>query len=341
MKDKGQLVHGRYELLEVAGEGGMAKVYRAVVRGAAGFQRFVALKRIREQLTEGGEFVEMFIEEARICAELSHGNIVQVHDFGVDQSGYFLVMEWVDGLHFGEYLESLDKRGQPLPHRHAAAIGAQVLAGLAAAHERVDAEGVSVPVIHRDVTPQNILLGVNGVAKLTDFGLARAMDRASTTSPDIIKGKLSYLAPEIVLGASASVQTDLYSLGVVLWEALAGERLFWGDTASERVRKAREAAIPPLTERRGSLPRALVAIVERALARDPSERFPSAQAMHDALVLSMGEQLVSARELGEAVVEARVALGRAPRSLRPPVAATSESPPADVIMRPVVVVSAR
>lgn len=337
MKDKGQLVHGRYELVDVAGEGGMAKVYRAVVRGAAGFQRFVALKRIREQLIEG-EFVDMFIEEARVCAELSHGNIVQVLDFGVDEHGYFLVMEWVDGVHFGEYLESLARRGLSLPCRHAAAIGAQVLAGLSAAHERVDAEGHPVPVIHRDVTPQNILLSVGGIAKLTDFGLARAMDRASITGPDVIKGKLSYLAPEIVLGAQASVQSDLYSLGVVLWEALTGERLFWGDTPGERVRKAREAAIPPLLERRSSLPPELVAIVERALRRDPTERFPSAQAMHDALLLSMGDRLVSARELSEAVVEARVALGLAPRSARVPASTPPSSPPDDVVTRPVVVV---
>jgi eukaryotic-like serine/threonine-protein kinase len=250
------------------------------------------------------------------------------------------VMEWVDGVHLGEYLESLEKRGQVLPFRHAAAIGAQVLAGLSAAHERVDAQGLPVPVIHRDVTPQNILLGVNGVAKLTDFGLARAMDRVSNTGPDIIKGKLSYLAPEIVLGAQASVQTDMYSLGVVLWEALAGERLFWGDTASERVRKAREAAIPSLSERRTTLPPALTSIVERALRRDPAERFPSAQAMHDALLLSMGERLVSARELGDAVVEARVALGRAPRSVSPPPRAPETEPLEQVVTRPVVVVKA-
>jgi eukaryotic-like serine/threonine-protein kinase len=318
----------------------MAKVYRAVVRGAAGFQRFVALKRIRETLIGGAEFVDMFIEEARVCAELSHGNIVQVLDFGVDEHGYFLVMEWVDGVHFGEYLESLARRGLSLPSRHAAAIGAQVLAGLSAAHERVDDGGKPVPVIHRDVTPQNILLSVGGVAKLTDFGLARAMDRASNTAPDVIKGKLSYLAPEIVLGAQASVQSDLYSLGVVLWEALTGERLFWGDSPGERVRKAREATIPPLLERRSSLPPALVGIVERALRREPAERFPSAQAMHDALVLSMGERLVSARELSDAVVEARIALGLAPRSARVP-ASTPPGANDDVVTRPVVVVKTK
>ncbi|MET0341803.1 MAG: serine/threonine-protein kinase [Polyangiales bacterium] len=313
----GGLVHGRYELLELAGEGGMARVYRAVTRGAAGFRRPVALKRIREHLLENREYVEMFVEEARVCAELDHGNIVQVHDFGVDALGFFMVLEWVDGVHIGQYVESLERRGIAVPWRHVAAIGVQVLAGLAAAHERVDTDGWPASVFHRDVTPQNILLGVNGVAKITDFGLARAMDRVSMTGPDMVKGKLSYLAPELVAGAPASAQSDVYALGIVLWEMLAGERLFWANTPSERVRKVVAAEIPSLRARRQTLPSALVGVVERALARDPARRFESAQAMHDALLLSLGAQLVSAKELAEAVMDARVALGYSRRSLRP------------------------
>jgi len=338
VSEVGQVVHGRYELLELAGEGGMAKVFRAVTRGAAGFSRMVALKRIREQYTASTEFVRMFIEEARVCSELDHANVVQVHDFGVDARGYYLVMEWVDGVHLGQYMDMLTARAQPMPWRHAAAIGVEVLAGLAAAHQHVDSEGKLAPIIHRDVTPQNILLSVSGVGKLTDFGLARAMDRVSITAPDVVKGKLSYLAPEIVRGESASVQSDLYSLGIVLWEALAGERLFWADNPSERIRKVREAAIPPLAERRSSLPPQLVAIVHRALAHDPSERFPSAEAMHDALLLSLGDQLVSDRELGQAAIDTRIALGLSPRSLRP--SRTPSAPANDVITRRVVIVKA-
>ncbi|MET0285016.1 MAG: serine/threonine-protein kinase [Polyangiales bacterium] len=311
-------MHGRYELLELAGEGGMARVYRAMTLGAAGFRRAVAIKRIREHLLESPEYVAMFVEEARVCAELDHGNIVQVHDFGVDAHGFFLVFEWVDGVHVGQYVESLERRGAPLPWRHAAAIGVQVLAGLAAAHERVDADGNPAPIYHRDVTPQNILLSVSGIAKLTDFGLARAMDRASITAPDMVKGKLSYLAPELISGAPANARSDLYALGIVLWEMLAGERLFWANTPSERVRKVLAGEVPPLTSRRRTLPSALVGVVERALARDPAGRFESAQAMHDALLLSLGPQLVSAKELAEAVMDARVALGLSRRSLRPP-----------------------
>lgn len=336
MNDIGQLVQGRYELLELAGHGGMAKVYRAVTRGAAGFQRPVALKRIREQLTSSTEFVRMFIEEARVGAELDHGNIVQVHDFGVDRSGYYLVMEWVDGVHLGQYMDTLSRRGQAFPWPHAVAIGVQVLAALSAAHSRVDGHGAPAPVIHRDVTPQNVLLSVGGVAKLTDFGLARAMDRACMTAPDVVKGKLSYLAPELIYGESASVQSDLYSLGIVLWEALAGERLFWGDTASERVRKAREAEIPPLELLRPTLPPELTAVIGRALARHASDRFGSAEDMQYALQRTLGDKQVSPRELAQAAVDARVASGLAPRSIRPP---SMPAPSNEVITRRVVSVA--
>jgi serine/threonine protein kinase len=317
VEELGQLVQGRYELLELAGSGGMARVYRAVVRGAAGFQRAVALKRIREHLTDSTEFVRMFIEEARVCSELDHANIVQVQDFGFDSAGYFLIMEWVDGVNVGQYMDQLARSGEVIPWRHAAAICAQVLLGLSAAHERVDEAGQPSPVIHRDVTPQNILVSVNGVVKLTDFGLARAMDRAPMTGPDVVKGKLSYLAPELLFGLPATVTSDLYSLGIVLWEMLAGERLFWADSASERVRKVREAEIPPLASRRSSLPQALLAIVDKALARDPSERFQSAEAMHNALLRALGEQNVRARELGQLAIDTRLAHGLTARSLRP------------------------
>ncbi|MET0286015.1 MAG: serine/threonine-protein kinase [Polyangiales bacterium] len=318
MDELGQLVQGRYELIELAGSGGMARVYRAVVRGAAGFQRFVALKRIREHLTDNTEFVRMFIEEARVCSELDHANIVQVQDFGFDSLGYFLIMEWIDGVNVGDYMDQLAKTGDAMPWRHAAAICVQVLQGLAAAHERVDDVGTPAPVIHRDVTPQNILVSVNGVVKLTDFGLARAMDRAPMTGPDVVKGKLSYLAPELLFGAPATVTSDLYSLGIVLWEMLAGERLFWADSASERVRKVREADIPPLASRRSSLPRAMLSIVDRALARNPTLRFQSAEQMQGALLLALGEQIVGARELGQLAIDTRLAHGLTARSIRPP-----------------------
>jgi len=316
--DRDKPVTSRYEIIEPAGDGGMATVYRAVTRGAAGFQRPVAIKRVHEHLAGSTEFVRMFIEEARVCSELDHPNIVQVHDFGVDKYGYYLVMEWVDGLHMGQYVHAFEKRGEKVPFRFAALIASQVLAGLTEAHERIAPSGEASPVIHRDVTPHNILVSVTGVAKLTDFGLARAMDRARMTSPDVVKGKLSYLAPELVMGKHASPLSDIYALGIVLWEALSGQRLFAGETDAERIRKVRMAEVPALAELRPDLPEALLSVVQRALCPDPDGRYTSAEEMGRALLRIMGQEPVSARELGQSVVEARVALGLTPRSIRPP-----------------------
>ncbi len=312
-----QLVAGRYQLLESAGDGGMARVYRAVTHGAAGFQRMVALKRVHDHLAGSTEFVRMFIEEARISSELDHSNIVQVHDFGVDGGGYYLVMEWVDGLHLGHYATSFKKRGEATPWRYVASIGAQVLAALASAHERVNGEGVLAPVIHRDVTPHNVLMSVQGVVKLADFGLARAMDRARMTNPDVVKGKLSYLAPELVQGKPAGPQSDIYAVGISLWETLSNERLYAADTDAERIRKVREAAVPPIESKRPDLPDGMVAIVNGALERDPAKRFASAHEMEHALLRLMGGNPVNARELGQSVTEARIAMGLSARSLRP------------------------
>jgi serine/threonine-protein kinase len=330
-------VPGRYEIIEAAGDGGMATVYRAVTRGAAGFQRPVAIKRVHDHLAGNTEFVRMFIEEARVCSELDHPNIVQVHDFGVDKQGYYLVMEWVDGLHLGQYVSAFVKRGQQVPYRLAAVIASQVLAGLAEAHERIGASGEPAPVIHRDVTPHNILVSVTGVAKLTDFGLARAMDRARMTNPDVVKGKLSYLAPELVQGKPATTRSDMYSLGIALWEALTGERLFAGESDQERIRKVRNGEVPPLAERRTDLPDALIAAVHRALALDPEQRFESAEAMGRELLRIVAHDPVSPREVGQSVREARVALGLSPRSQRPP-AAPGPAVSHEVLTRRVVIV---
>jgi serine/threonine-protein kinase len=227
-------------------------------------------------------------------------------------------MEWVDGVHLGQYVRAQLTNAERTSWRLIAAVGAQVLAGLAAAHERVDANGIVAPVIHRDVTPQNIMVSVAGVAKLTDFGLARAMDRARMTNPDVVKGKLSYLAPELVQGRTASVRSDLYAVGIVLWEALTGERLYWADTDAERVRKVRDGEVPPLQERRSDLPPALASLVHRALAREPEARFASADEMAHGLLRLLGSEPVSPRELGQSAVDARVACGLPPRSQRPP-----------------------
>jgi serine/threonine-protein kinase len=309
----------RYELRELAGRGGMAEVWLAQQHGAAGFSRPVGLKRILPHLASRDLFVRMFIEEARVCAQLVHPNIVQIYDFGVERGLYFLVMEWVEGVNLTRFLEGYDKRGLIPPWPIVAAIAIEALKALGAAHERIDQNDHPSPVIHRDVTPANILLGVSGIVKLSDFGLARAMDRARLTDPDVIKGKIGYLAPELTQGGEASVRSDLYALGVTLWQALAARRLFVGQSDAEVFVRAREANVPPLRELRPDLPRELSDTIQRSLARDPGDRYPSAHDMRLQITRLLRRHPISTdpKLIARAVVEAREALGIG-RSSQPP-----------------------
>jgi len=270
---------GKYQLVEVAGTGGMATVWRALQRGPAGFERNVAVKLIRDTLAHDPSFVAMFVEEARVSAQLAHPNIVQVYDFGQEGPRYFLVMEWVDGLSLAHFVRLATDHGVRVPWPFVAMVGLEALRGLAAAHEKVDAFGRATPIFHRDVTPQNILLGLNGSAKLADFGLARATDRARMTAPDIVKGKVGYLAPELVQNPEPTAQSDLYALGIVMWQALSGRRLFEGKDDIEVFVAASRGEVPPISELREDVPRELGNVIERALAFDPTDRYGSAHQM--------------------------------------------------------------
>lgn len=275
-----ELLGGKYEVLELAGEGGMAKVYRGQTHGAAGFTRPVAIKRVLAPLSQNPEFLKMFVEEARVVSELDHPNIAQIHDFDRDRSGeYYLVLEWVDGLTLSDWRQGYREHGNHTPWNLTAAIGIEVLEALHAAHERTDASGRPAPIFHRDVTPQNVMLSNCGVVKLTDFGLARAMDRSSITKPGFVKGKLSYLAPELTYEAEPSAQTDVFSVGVVLWEVLAGEKLFKDKDPLKLVGSIRDLEVPSLREYREDLPTPLVEIIRRALMRSPMERYASSREM--------------------------------------------------------------
>ncbi|MEZ4339170.1 MAG: serine/threonine-protein kinase [Sandaracinaceae bacterium] len=308
----GKIIAGRYELLEPAGEGGMAVVWRAKLIGAGKFARPVAVKRIHAAKGTDNHFVKLFEEEARVGAGLQHPNIVQIIDFGVDDVGdYFLVMEWIEGIDFHHWVRSFPRGMELTPWPIVTAIGVEVCRGLGAAHERHTEEGELSPIFHRDVSPSNILLGTNGTVKVTDFGLARAMDRASMTRPNVIKGKLAYCAPELITGAKASAHSDLFAVGVVLWEALAQQRLFTGKNDLEILLSVRKGEVQRLDELRSDLPAALVEAIHTALEPEPANRFESARAMARALsaILHQHPEPVDAEPLGRSVRGARERLG--------------------------------
>jgi serine/threonine-protein kinase len=313
---KGRLIAGKYELLERTGEGGMAYVWRAVMHGAAGFSRPVALKEMKPELRDQERQVAMFVEEARLGSCLLHPNIAQVLDFVEDEKGsYWLVTEWVEGLDLGSLLRYYRSRQERIPWPLATLVGIGALRGLTAAHERHAADGTPVPIIHRDVSPQNLLLGIGGVVKLSDFGLARARDRTSVlTMPGFIKGKLGYLAPELVGGAQAGPHSDMFSMGSVLWEALAGHPLFTGKNDREVLRAIYRGQVPPVSSERPGLPKLLVLAISRALARTPLERHPTAATMAQDLETALAGALTSTLDiqvrLGRAVADARRYFGR-------------------------------
>lgn len=308
------IIDGKYELVELAGEGGMASVWRAAVRGAAGFSRTVAIKKIKQEFRAIRNYTDMFIEEARVGSELAHPNIVQVYDFCADAQGsYYIVMEWVEGMDLGSFVKAYRDLGQPMPWPLVVAASIGTLRGLGAAHERRRADGTPAPIVHRDVSPHNILVGVNGVVKLTDFGLARARDRVfSLTAPGTVKGKLSYLSPEVAMGGQATPLSDLFAMGAVIWESLTGERLFDGRSDLEVFKQIRGCVIRPLSSFRPDVPEELVAVVTSALAKSPDARFGSASAM--AFMLSEVLKLAPPGQdptaaLGAAVADVRARLG--------------------------------
>ncbi|MBL4635860.1 MAG: serine/threonine protein kinase [Kofleriaceae bacterium] len=271
---------GRYELLEVAGRGGMAVVWRARQHGDVGFTRTVAVKQMHDHLTESQLYIDMFAEEARVCATMQNPNMAQVYDFVCEDGEYYLTMEWIDGIDLGSLIRHFSEQGRPMPWEICAAIGVGVLRALADVHEREDEEGNPCPVLHRDISPHNILITTRGMVKLIDFGLCLAADRKTeTTEPGVVKGKMSYLSPEVVQGLVPTTQSDQFSVGSVLWESLAGRKLFDGDTDFDVYAKIRDGQIAPIRPIRRDLPRLMISVLQKSLAADPANRYPSVRVM--------------------------------------------------------------
>jgi eukaryotic-like serine/threonine-protein kinase len=313
---EGSMIGGRYQLVDMVAEGGLSTVWHGVTRSSEVFARPVAIKVMKREFTTiGGPYLSMFLEEARIGAALQHANLIQVLDFIVEATAggpvYCLVLEWVDGIDMKSMLRIHQRSGAALGWGVVAAVALRVLRGLAAAHERRLPNGAVSPVIHRDVSPQNILMASNGDVKLADFGMARARDRiAEHTAPGIVKGTLSYMAPELLIGAPPTPASDLFSMACTLWEALAGRRLFDGSTDPEVFAQIKRCEVPSLVDVRGDLPIALVETIERALSPDPKARFASARAMVHELseILRVDDSWGDADVIvGNAVMQARAA----------------------------------
>src|SRR5882724_4245486 len=267
----------RYRVIEKLASGGMAEVFRAESAGLEGFKKQVAIKRVLPHLSEKKKFISMFLDEARLSAHLSHSNCVQVFDIGVGDNAYFIVMEYVDGADLKAVLETLKKQGRELPVEEAVFIAIKICEGLCYAHELTDSEGRRFGVVHRDVSPPNVLMTKHGEIKIVDFGLAKASSQLEKSEPGIIKGKFSYLSPEAALGKEVDHRTDIFAVGIILWEMLAGRRLFLGDTDFATVKLVQQAVVPSLSKVNPKVPAELEQTVNKALARDPSQRFQSAR----------------------------------------------------------------
>ena len=269
-------IKGRYHLKEVAGSGGMARVWRGIQHGSSGFERQVAIKEMHEHLCESKQYVEMFAEEARIGSILCSPNNAHIYDFIEEHRRYYLVMEWIDGVDVGSYVNAYLENNKTTPWSYVAGIAIGVLRALANAHERTDALGKWSPIVHRDISPHNVLIKQTGTIKVIDWGLSLAPDRRNQhTEPGVVKGKMSYLAPEVVCGDRPTPLSDQFAVGCLLWEALAGQRLFHGVSDLDVYRKVKACDVPRLRSIRKDIPKALNSTIERALEKDPSKRFPS------------------------------------------------------------------
>jgi serine/threonine-protein kinase len=305
----------RYEILAEIASGGMATVYLARLASAQGFERVVAIKRLHPHLEREKEFIEMFLDEARIAARIHHPNVVATIEFGQTPRGHFLVMDYIEGPTLAKLLSKASATGEPIPAPVAIRIVLDSLAGLQVAHDLVNEHGTAMDVVHRDVSPQNILIGLDGTGRITDFGVARAASRLAVTRTGQLKGKLGYMAPEQARGETTDRRADVFAMGIILWESLAGRRLFKGrsDSEAETLSKVLYSDIPRLASVVPGVAPALDEICAKALARKLPDRFATCaefiEALEQAAELSMpqraggpaGFRIASARDVAKYV----------------------------------------
>ncbi len=271
---------GKYLLLDRISVGGMAEVFKAKSYGVEGFEKVIAIKRILPSMGEDKDFIKMFIDEAKIAGQLSHANICQIFELGKHQGAHFIAMEYIWGKDLLQIQNRLRKGGQIMPVAMACYVIAKTCEGLDYAHRKRDAMGRHLEIVHRDCSPQNILISYEGEVKLIDFGIARAASRSSRTNAGVLKGKFGYMSPEQVRGLPLDHRSDLFAIGTVFYESLTGERLFQGESDFSTLERVRNADVRPPSELNHSIPPEVESIVMRALARDVKTRYQSGAELH-------------------------------------------------------------
>jgi serine/threonine-protein kinase len=274
---------GPYTLLRPVGQGGMAEVFLAQAVGVEGFERLLCVKRVLDEHSNDTELIDHLVDEAKIVSRISHANVAQVFDLGRVGEQFYIAMEWIDGVDALKLLEACEQREIHVPTAAAAYIVHEIARGLQAAHTTTDEDGRPLGIVHRDVTPTNVLLSLEGQVKLIDFGVAKNILRSRQTAVGVVKGKYNYLAPEQARGEKVDARADVFGAGILLYELLAGEPLYPGTKAADVLAKARAGKIPSLRKLRADVPPELEAIVMRALEKDRERRTPSAAALADEL----------------------------------------------------------
>ena len=275
-------VYGPYQLIDRIAVGGMAEVFKAKRSGAAGFEKILAVKRILPHLSDNEEFVNMFVDEAKMVASLAHPNIVQIFDLGQIEESYFIAMEYVHGRDLRTILKRAKEKDLRLPLDLALRIATALCAALEFAHRKKDERGRAMEIVHRDVSPQNILISFEGDVKLTDFGIAKAATKASNTDRGALRGKLLYMSPEQAWGKILDRRSDLFSLGLVFYEMVTEQKAFLlGNDGSEMtiLEKVRRCEVAPARAQNPKIPESVDRLIMKALARDPDERYQDAAEM--------------------------------------------------------------
>jgi serine/threonine protein kinase len=274
---------GQYHLTEKIAQGGMAEIFKGKATDAEGLEKTVVIKRILPHIAANPEFVGMLIDEAKIAVQLSHGNVAQIYDLGKVGEDYFIVMEYVDGKSVSQLARKLRSLRRHCPIPIACYIASEIASGLNYVHSKTDEKGASLGIIHRDISPQNIIVSEAGTIKIIDFGIAKAKTKIVTTDSGIVKGKFAYMSPEHAEGDTLDYRTDIFSLGIILYELLTGKRLFKGKNNAETVRRVKRARVSKPSSLRKDIPAELDRIVLKALVKNRNKRYQQSYEMKDDL----------------------------------------------------------